>query len=445
MRKKFCTIIILLACLASLGAVGTNKQQLFETDENYCFRIPAVLSSGRRLIVVAERREGHPRKRLAKSKMNIIDRCSDFGNIDLVARISSDEGASWSEISVVVNHIELSDNGRYKTILAGNPTLIPGKLEGDLILLFAVARTDGTNNSGRCLTAKQRDSTSVCDGTTVDQGIWSIASRDFGRTWTKPRQLDVKVPAVAQRPGPGHGVRLASGALVSPAYGGLLRSNDNGLTWVVGAQLARGELEISESALSYLDDGSLWLTIRPTASTYRRLRKIGYAEIGMRLSAISLDGGRTFKATVVDWRFPSPPVQVSTINVPGKGFAVAFPRSKKVPTGAVKGADRRDLFLAEVSTAGAQDKVKYRLVSTGSAGYSDMTLMPSGNVGIAFEASTDAAHSDGATGYLEGIKFLSITLRANNECFPVENCSAESEISVSGAGLSEMKTLDPSR
>jgi len=165
----------------------------------------------------------------------------------------------------------------------------------------------------------------------------------------------------------------------------------------------------------------------------------------MRLSAISLDGGRTFKATVVDWRFPSPPVQVSTINVPGKGFAVAFPRSKKVPTGAVKGADRRDLFLAEVSTAGAQDKVKYRLVSTGSAGYSDMTLMPSGNVGIAFEASTDAAHSDGATGYLEGIKFLSITLRANNECFPVENCSAESEISVSGAGLSEMKTLDPSR
>ena len=109
---------ILLAFILSLFACNPDTEinipiTLFEggTEGYACFRIPAIISSGKTVLAFAEGRKGG---------------CSDTGNIDLVLKRSVDGGKSWSGLQVVWDP---GDN------VAGNPAPVFDEVTKTVFLL----------------------------------------------------------------------------------------------------------------------------------------------------------------------------------------------------------------------------------------------------------------------------------------------------------------------
>lgn len=254
-RTRITAVITMMAALG-LAACGASKPAasppaeethvVFEPGGIYAsMRIPAlVVTKKNTLLAFCEARIGN---------------ASDWADMHLALRRSTDEGRTWSEIHVLDS---------FKQGPVGNPVPIVDD-RGTVHLLY------------------QKDY----------KDAYYISSEDDGRSWSKPRDITAvfdrfkpeynwKVVA----PGPGHGIQLKNGRLLSavwmadsrkltprrahhPSSMATVYSDDYGKTWERGAIVADSSATISnpnESQPVQLPDGRVLMSIRSPSAVKRR-------------------------------------------------------------------------------------------------------------------------------------------------------------------------------
>ena len=215
------------------GAVGVSIY--------HSFRIPSIIRTNNgTLIAFAEGRRWNP---------------SDYGDINLVYKRSTDNGATWSALGEVVG----TGPGTW-----GNPTAVYDANKGPngRVWLFM-----NWNDS-----AKHALSDFTAWG---DRRTYTSYSDDHGLTWSTPVDRTAALTPSTYKwdaMGPGIGIQTTidhPGRLIIPAYGRNIYSDDSGTTWQV--QLLTGGKH--ESTIVELLDGTLLRNDRPNDAEWAAAKK----------------------------------------------------------------------------------------------------------------------------------------------------------------------------
>lgn len=251
----------------------------------HAFRIPTLIKSNKALIAFAEGRKNST---------------SDFGDIDLTYRRSTDNGKTWGELKILYD---------LDTLAVQNPVPIYVSTANKIVLLFnatSLSEHDVLNTDY----TKDRE-----------RKAYSTMSIDDGLTWQTPKEITEQVKLNHWRwhaIGPVHGIELRhsanKGRLLAPvaisiekgneAYCmALIYSDDQGLNWHIGAvdndltDAVRG----NETTIVELSDGRIYVNTRD---------HLGGSNLKNRGETYSLDGGLSFTKPIVESdKFPSPIVQ----------------------------------------------------------------------------------------------------------------------------------------
>ncbi len=329
-------------------------------DNGYeCFRIPAVITiNDDAVLAFAEGRK---------------ESCSDFGDVDIVMRKSTDGGKTWSNLSVLI------DNGKLQ---AGNP--VP--LVDDLDPQYKNGRVFLFYNQG---TASEWD---IRSGQGV-RTVHYINSSDGGQTWSSP--IDITKQAFPTSTnwrtyalGPGHGLQKKrsphKGRLLIPANHSegepqdgfldyrshALYSDDHGETWHMSATV---EVPSSnESIASELDDGSILLNSRHQNGSQK-----------CRIISISHDGGETWDTSYFDTVLISPVCQASLIETKTHTDKSVLLFSNPASRTA------REKLTVRLSLDNGQTWPIERIIRDGASAYSDLTVISDGQLGLLYEQGND--------------------------------------------------------
>lgn len=339
-------------------------------DDGYAtFRIPAVVrAQDGTLVAFAEAR---------------VTSAADDGNVDLVAKRSTDEGRTWSSLQVVAD---------FDSNFIGNPSPVVDPKTGRIVLLATYK-----NAADKEL--------QILSGTGVESSReYLLTSDDDGATWSQPKEITESVKRPDWRwygVGPGHAFVLTSGPhagrIVAPAnhsdaamnYGAhLLLSDDGGTTWRIGAvdTPQGGPLHPNEATGAQVGDGTIVVSARD---------QDGQDE-WHRLRTTSTDGGETFAAAFTDQvGLVTPVVQASMLWVDAaggdKGESNADGATGTLLMSAPSAStDRVDLRVRTSNDAGVtwHDGL---LLRDGPSGYSDMVALPGHVVGVMYETGNATA------------------------------------------------------
>ncbi|MER8072127.1 sialidase family protein [Streptomyces sp. NPDC094034] len=337
-------------------------------SEGYsCFRIPALVTD----------RSG---ALLAFAEGRVTD-CSDVGHIDLVMKRSTDGGRTWGPLTVLAG---ADDEWAY-----GNPAPVVDARTGRISLLYATSdwtqNADGTRSRGA---RELRVLHSLDDGATWQQGAGLAHLKPAGWRWVSV--------------GPGHGIQLTRGAhagrLVVPGDhtttqgqggGQLYYSDDGGLTWALGAHSEADVGTARPGELSVLErtDGTLHVNARSSQTCETNAH---------RLAATSEDAGATFSSAFVPVTgLDAPPVFGSLLRLSATDEGAGRDRillSAPARLGASVLEDRRELAIRSSYDEGRTWQTVGTLVVPGRAGYSDLTLLPTGTIGMVYETATTTPH-----------------------------------------------------
>lgn len=207
-----------------------------------------------------------------------------------------------------------------------------------------------------------------------------IKSDDDGVTWSEPVDINFQVKAPNMKflgTGPSKGMQIKkgphAGRLLFPVYytttaNGLLTtavvySDDHGQTWTRSASPASSS-SISEAAIVEYGNGNLRMFMRHGGKVH---------------VSISEDGGATWSAALADNALIDSNCQLTAINYPDLGdgkdrVILANPASTTRANGTVR--------LSE--DGGATWKYS-KVITTGTYAYSSLTVLPNGNIGLAYE------------------------------------------------------------
>lgn len=341
-------LVIFLLFIAS-STFGQGLNPLFKSGEDgyKCYRIPAIVTTNKgTLLAFAEARKNG---------------CGDAGDIDLVVKRSSDGGKTWSSMRVVWD-----DAGN----TCGNPAPVVDTKTGNIILL-------STWNLG---TDHEKQ---IIDGVSKDtRRIFVLSSNDDGNSWSQARE----VTATVKKPdwtwyatGPCNGIQMQSkkyrGRLVIPCdhieaeskkyYSHSIHSDDGGLTWQVGGTTPTDM--VNECTVAELPKGILMLNMRNYNAT--RVRQV----------STSKDGGMTWSELRGDSTLIEPICQGSLIAFKqGKKRALAFsnPASQK----------SRINMTVRISYDEGKSWPLKNVVYQGPSAYSNLIVLPNGNLACYFEA-----------------------------------------------------------
>ena len=305
----------------------------------------------------------------------------DSGDIDMVVRLSEDNGKTWG------NQIMIWDDG---TNTCGNPVPIVDEESGRVHLLL-------TWNNGNDTYSE------ISNNTGEDtRRVFYTYSDDEGLTWQKPKEITSNVKNPTWRwygTGPVHGVRISKGAhkgrLVVPAYFNVIEgaqrkdyahviySDDNGDTWKSGKPTIRDA--VGESTIAELNDGNLMINMRPST-------------LNSRLYSISTDGGETWGAqqtaySLLDSKCQGSLYAVTTNNIHSLYFS--NPAS----------TDRINMTIKKSNDNG-QSWNSQVLIYAGPSGYSDMVLTKDNHIALLYEGGVSRPY--------EGIAFHKINLEEFN-------------------------------
>lgn len=350
----FAAGIIICSCHNSqkLGTTLPEKDSIvFEPDSQYrSARIPAlVITPKGTLIAFCEGR---------------IGTASDWADMNLLMRRSTDGGRSWGNIKIIDSNIGAP---------VGNPTPIVDE-RGIVHLIY------------------QRDYAEAFYTSSDDDGVtWKTPvniTEVFNRF--KP-EYDWKVIA----PGPGHGIQLKNGRLLaavwlansrkisprrshSPSCVATIYSDDNGKTWNRGDIVADSSAAISnpnESMPVQLTDGTVLLSIRNPGS------------IKQRAFSTSNDGINDWSAVRFENELFDPTCMASIVALPhsnNKPQAILFvnPDSRNIPK------HPRQNLTAKLSYDGGQTWPVQKVLNSGPSGYSDLAVGPDGMIYCLYETNT---------------------------------------------------------
>lgn len=349
MRSAHCLLllsVLLLGATASWAAAPAPVQEkIFEAKQGGydTYRIPALLRTQKdTLLAFCEGRK--------KSG-------SDAGDIDLLLRRSTDNGATWNAVQVLVNDGENT---------CGNPCPILDRATGTVVLLF-------TKNIGSETEAQ------IMRGTAAPRTAWLTLSHDDGLTWSTPADISAQVRKPEWRwyaTGPCHGIQLASGRLVAPCdhstgpapeeiHSHVIFSDDGGASWNIGGVL---DGRTDECTVLELADGTLYLNMRNNRGT------------GHRAYALSRDAGLTWSAVAEDTALIEPVCQASLLRLSTEKeqgtnrVLFANPASK-----------RRENLTLRLSTDECATWPTEKLLWPGPAAYSDLVLGKDGMIGCLYE------------------------------------------------------------
>jgi sialidase-1 len=268
---------------------------------------------------------------------------SDKGDIDLLLRRSTDDGATWSDQTIAYAE------GDGEEITIGNPCPVVDRDTGIIWLAFC------RNN---------RD-------------VFMTHSTDDGKSWTKPTEItaDVKKKSWGwYATGPGHGIQIAhgkhKGRMVFPCdhctptgdRSHVFVSDDHGksfmLTKATGWQM--NECEVVELA-----DERLLLSMR---NTFKK---------GARAFATSDNGGATWSEPQLDPQVYCPECQSSIHRYSWEPSILLY--------SGPGGPDRIKMTVRVSYDEGKTWPAARLLKEEGGSGYSDLAVLPDGTVGCLYE------------------------------------------------------------
>src|SRR5687767_7567649 len=161
MTNRFAASVLGAAITVSVPGARQAAPSLLQTDVfvagdrgYHTFRIPSIIATPRgTLLAFAEGRH---------------DGAADSGHIDLVARRSTDAGATWSAVQVV------GDNGPDAWV---NPCAVVDRRTGTLWLFTTQNR------------AADKEKEITAGSSRAGITVWVLKSDDDGVTWSKPIEI----------------------------------------------------------------------------------------------------------------------------------------------------------------------------------------------------------------------------------------------------------------
>lgn len=342
---------------------------LFEsgTDGYNTFRIPAIIATNNgTLLAFAEGRKNGS---------------SDTGDIDLVVKRSEDNGKTWSGLSVIWDDTEN---------VCGNPAPVLDKTTGTIFLLSTWNL--GTDHESEIIKQTSEDT----------RRIFILSSTDDGKTWSQAKEITESVKLknwTWYATGPCHGIQLENekhkGRLVVPCdhiesgtnkyFSHTIYSDDHGKTWKPGGITPQDQ--VNECTVAELSDGKLMLNMR----NYDRTQK-------SRKVSVSNDGGTTWGDIYPDNTLIEPICQGSLLMYSFSGKE----SSKLLFLNPADENYRRNMTL-RLSTDEGETWIKNKVLFSGPAAYSDLTVLPNGNIGCFYEA--------GIVHPYQGIVYQEITMQ----------------------------------
>ena len=321
------------------------SRPLFESGRNgyASFRIPALLSLPNGTILAFA--EGRKNSR------------QDWGEIDIVERISTDGGLNFGELRVAVSGFSNT---------AGNPCPVYDRFTGRIVMLFNRNLADGPESM-------------ILRGE-APRTVHMVVSDDHGESWSGERDLtpDVKLPEWTWYAcGPCHAVQLDSGRLVIPCNHAVLGSqfeendgyishalysDDHGRTWKISADV--GPMT-NESTLACLGGNKLLINMR------------SYHGQGCRALALSENGGESWLDFRLEPMLPEPRCQGTMLDIRHDG------RTQLLFCNPADPHERKNLTIHE-----SLDGLQWHYgctVTTAPSAYSDLCLNSNGELAILYE------------------------------------------------------------
>lgn len=344
-------LLFINACSTHLQSPGEQDTTVFEPDGFYkSTRIPALVCTRQgSLLAFCEGRIGS---------------ASDWADMNLILRRSTDKGNSWEPIIIIDS---------MKGGPVGNPTPIVDE-NGTIHLLY------------------QRD---------YAAGFYTF-SKDDGRTWSKPVNITSTYNAFRPEynwkvlaPGPGHGIQLKNGRLLSavwlansarvtprrshsPSCVATIYSDDHGKTWKRGAIIADSSVQISnpnESMPVQLSDGSVLMSIRNPSRQQRRA-------FSKSATGISDWTEVQFAGALFDPTCMAPIIALPQLKPEGKA-ALLFvnPDSRNIEK------HPRSNLSAKLSFDEGASWSLNKVINAGPSGYSDLAADQKGTVYCLYESA----------------------------------------------------------
>lgn len=308
---------------------------------------------------------------------------SDWGEIEIHARRSTDGGRTWEPGRQIAHSAERIEGnptkpaGGEREQTVNNPVAIIDRETGAIEFLYCI-------NYARC---------------------FSIRSTDDGVTWSKPAEITAtfepfraKVDWKVIATGPGHGIQLKTGRLVVPiwlAYGkagahapsaaGTIFSDDHGNTWQAGDLCLPNEGDFSnpnETMITELSDGRVMLIARSVSKPNRKL------------ITTSPDGARNWTAPVFHDALWEPICMASVIAYPGAPGMLLFsnPHTLALEKDGVEkpaGRGKRENLSIKLSRDDGKTWPVNKTLESGPSAYSDLAVLPDGTVLCLYEGKTD--------------------------------------------------------
>lgn len=369
--KRLCIISV---CAMFVGLCQAQEVDVFVSGEDgyKSYRIPAVVKDKTgQLIAFAEGR---------------VDHAGDFGNVDIVYKISQDNGKTWGPLQVAVDNDNLQ---------VGNPAPVVDLLDsaypkGRLFLFY----NTGNNHEGE---VRKGNGLREC---------WVISSADGGKTWSSTQNITLETHRPNQPSTnaqytfkedwrtyantPGHALQFDSGKykgrIYIPAnhsegnpkengkdyFAHSYYSDDHGKTFKIGESI---KFEGSnETMAAQISNTGLYMNSRNQQGNVKS-----------RIVSYSNDGGVSWDTTYYDKNLPDPVNQGAVLSWQRKGKyilavsnAASTSRRDNLTLRLSKDQGKTWYFNQVVAKAPEHAKGDY-------TAYSDLVLLSKDKIGVLFE------------------------------------------------------------
>ena len=374
MKKNLLYLLILITSIISCRNTEPVQVYISGSEGHKSYRIPAIISlpDGTILAFAEGRANGS----------------ADFGDVNIVLKISQDKGKTWSQLKTIVD---------YDSLQAGNPAPVadltdPQFPDGRIFLFY----NTGNNHES-----------DVRNGNGVRE-VWYKTSSDKGITWSDPVNITTQVHKPKQpefNPAynfpedwrafantPGHAMQISDGKykgrIIVPVnhtqgdplpgwedcYAHVFFSDDHGLTFRSGSNIpVPGSNEATAAELS---GDRLILNARNQKGN-----------IKTRITAISEDGGETWTTAKYENQLPDPVCEGSILTAGRYNNRNILAFCNPADT-----SDRNNLTLRLSYDDG--ETWKHSIVIDRSddekekrnfTAYSDIVALSSGRIGILYE------------------------------------------------------------